>query len=290
MKTKHTTSFTERRQRLRALLAGPVCLSPATVYDALSARVAESVGYGIGILSGSVSGATLLAVPDLVLQTLSEFAAQIRSVTRASGLSLVVDTDHGYGNALNVMRTVQELEHAGVAGVMIEDLDMPPRFGSTGLELSPIEEMLGKLRAALEARDDPALFIFARTAALKVEDAQSASARVRAYATTGVDGIYVTGVERLQDFDVARAGIELPIAVGPAPGIARNEFEARGVRLLLQGHHPVAAAVKALRDTYTHLHEGGAPADLKDRIATAEEMAQLTNAARYDDWRKRFMS
>ena len=289
METKRTT-FTERRQRLRALLAGPACLSPATVYDALSARVAESVGYEIGILSGSIAGATLLAVPDLVLQTLTEFVQQIRSVTRASGLCLVVDTDHGYGNALNVIRTVQELEHAGVAGLMIEDLDMPPRFGSTGLELAPIEEMVGKLRAALEARDDPALFILARTAALKVEDAQSASARVRAYATTGVDAIYVTGVERLEDFDVVRAGITLPIAVGPTPGIPRDEFAARGVRLLLQEHQSVAAVVKALRDTYTHLRDGGAPADLKSRIATPEEMAKLTDSGRCDDWRKRYLS
>ena len=284
------TTFTARRRRLRALLAGPVCLSPATVYDALSARVAESVGYEIGILSGSVSGATLLAVPDLVLQTLTEFARQVRSVTRASALSLVVDTDHGYGNALNVMRTVEELEHAGVAGLMIEDLAMPPRFGSSGLELASIEEMVGKLHAALQARDDPELFILARTAALKVEDAKSASARARAYAATGVDAIYVTGVERLEDFDTVRAGITLPIAVGPARGIARQDFEARGVRLALQGHHPVAAAVKALRDTYTHLYQGGAPADLESSIATPAEMAQITNSADYEAWRKLFLA
>jgi carboxyvinyl-carboxyphosphonate phosphorylmutase len=285
-----STTFTERRQRLRNLLAGSVCLSPATVYDALSARVAESVGYQIGILSGSVAGATLLAAPDLVLQTLTEFAAQVRSITRASGLSLVVDTDHGYGNALNVMRSVQELEHAGVAGLMIEDLAMPPRFGSSGLELVSVEEMAGKLRAALKARDDPSLFIMARTAALKAADAKEAAARARAYAATGVDAIYVTGVERLEDFDLVRAAVTLPIAVGPAPEVPREDFEVRGVRLLLQGHQPVAAVVKALRETYSHLHSGGAAADLKSRIATAGQMSNLMNAARYDEWRERYLS
>src|SRR3954470_10154692 len=114
-------TLTQRRERLRGVLRGTVCVSPATVYDALSARVAEDVGYAIAILSGSVSGSTLLGAPDLGLQTLTEFAEQVRRIARASELSILVDADNGYGNALNVMRTVQELEHAGVAGLMIED-------------------------------------------------------------------------------------------------------------------------------------------------------------------------
>ena len=108
--------FTEYRRHLRAVLTGDVCLSPATVYDALSARVAESVGYRIGVLSGSVCSGTVLAAPDIALQTLTEFADQVRRIMRVARLSLVVDADHGYGNALNVMRTVGELEHAGVSG------------------------------------------------------------------------------------------------------------------------------------------------------------------------------
>src|SRR4029077_20679874 len=110
---------TEKRKRLRAVLAGPQCVSPATVFDALSARVAEAVGYEFGILSGSVFAATLLGAPDLVLQTLTEFTDQVRQITRVSNLSVFVDADHDYGNALNVMRTVAELEHAGLAGLAI---------------------------------------------------------------------------------------------------------------------------------------------------------------------------
>ena len=153
--------YTEQRNRLRAVLAGTECLSPATVYDALSARIAEAVGYELGILSGSVSASTLLAAPDLTVQTLTEFADQVRRIMRVSRLSMLVDADHGYGNALNVMRSVQELEHAGVAALTIEDLAQPPRFGlaTDALELISIEEMVGKLRAALHARRDPALVI-----------------------------------------------------------------------------------------------------------------------------------
>src|SRR5450432_3595922 len=98
-------NHTDRRHRARAILAGSQCLSPASVFDPLSARIAERVGYELGLLSGSVASSTTLAAPDLVVLTLTEFAAQIRRIMRASSLSLVVDADHGYGNALNVMRT-----------------------------------------------------------------------------------------------------------------------------------------------------------------------------------------
>lgn len=283
-------SFTALRERFRELLAGPICLSPATVYDALSARVAQRVGYEIGLLSGSVSAVTLLAASDIVLQTLSEFADQVRSITRASGLSMLVDADHGYGNALNVMRTVQELEHAGVAALMIEDLAMPARFGANSPQLVSTEEMVGKLRAALAARDDPSLFIIARTAAIKGEDAARGAARVRAYAATGVDAVYVTGLKRLEDFDTICADLSLPVIVGTAPLLRREDLEERGVRLLLQGHQPIAAVAKALRETYAHLYNGGAPADLEYRLATREEMARLVDQACYDEWRREYLS
>lgn len=281
---------TERRRRLRELLAGPVCLSPATVYDALSARVAESVGYEIGVLSGSVSAGTLLAAPDLVLQTLTEFADQVRRIMRVSQLSLVLDADHGYGNALNVMRAVQELEHAGTSAIMIEDTVMPPRFGAAGLEVVSTGEMVGKLRAALHARQDPALMIVGRIAALKAEDARRAAERARAYAATGIDAMFITGLKSLGDFDAIRAAVTLPIIVGSAPALKRENLAARGVRLLLQGHQPVAAAVKALREVYTHLYNGGAPAELGSLIAAPDEMDRLVNGGQYREWRRQYLS
>jgi oxaloacetate decarboxylase len=286
----HTLTGTGRRQRLRALLAGPVCLSPATVFDALSARVAESVGYEIGVLSGSVAGSTLLAAPDLALQTATEFADQVRRIMRVSNLSLLLDSDHGYGNALNVMRTVEELEHAGASAIAIEDTVMPARFGAAGLEVVSTEEMAKKLRAALHARRDPSLMIVGRTAALKAEDARRAAERAKVYAATGIDAIFITGLKTLEEFDAIRAAVKLPIIVGLAPELKRADLAARGVRLLLRGHHPVAAAVKALRDVYTHLYNGGAPAELKSVIASPAEMEQLLNAGQYEEWRRQYLS
>jgi len=283
-------TITQRRERLRAVLAGPMCASPATVFDALSARVAQRVGYEIGILSGSVSAATLLGAPDVGLQTLTEFADQVRRVTRASDLSIITDADNGYGNALNVIRAVQELEHAGVAALMIEDSVSPARFGAAAMELVAPEEMIGKLRAALGAREDPSLMIIARTAALKAEDAERGAARAQAYAATGVDAVYVTGLQTLEDFDRIRDGLKLPVIVGTAPAVRREDLAERGVRLLVQGHPALAAVVKALRETYEHLHSGGAVAGLKSRIAAADEMAELVNDARYQQWRREYLS
>src|SRR5258706_2123984 len=162
---------TQQRNKLRALLAGSKCLSPASVFDPLSARVAEAVGYEIGMLAGSVASNTTLAAPDLIVLTLTEFADQVRRIMRASNLSLIVDADHGYGNALNVMRTVEELEHAGVSGMSIEDTALPTRFGQAegSDELISIDEMAGKPKAAVAARKDPATIILGRTPAPKGE-------------------------------------------------------------------------------------------------------------------------
>ena len=166
----------EQRQRLRGILAGNECVSPASVYDALSARVAESVGYKVGMLAGSVASNTTLGAPDLIVLTLTEFAEQVRRIMRACNLSLLVDADHGYGNALNAMRTVQELEHSGVSALSLEDTALPTPFGQAeGKEsLTSIEEGVGKLRAAVSARSDPSLIIAGRTSALKIEGVRKA--------------------------------------------------------------------------------------------------------------------
>jgi carboxyvinyl-carboxyphosphonate phosphorylmutase len=285
-------THTEQRKRLRAVFAGTKCVSPASVYDGLSARVAESVGYELGMLAGSVASSTTLAAPDLIVLTLTEFADQVRRIMRASSLSLIVDADHGYGNALNVMRAVEELEHAGVSGMSIEDTALPTRFGQPeGTdELISLDEMVGKLKAAVAARRDPATVILGRTAALKVEGTEGAVKRGRAFAACGVDAIFLVGVESIDQVKAVHDAVRLPVMVGSAPAsIKREEFAAAGARVLLQGHQPLPAAIKALREVYTHLYHGGAPADLKDRIASAGEMDKLVNAAAYKTWQKDYL-
>ena len=271
------------RPRARDILAGNRCLSPASVYDALSARVAEQVGFGLGLFSGSVSSMTTLAAPDLILLTMTEFADQVRRIMRASNLSLLVDADHGYGNALNVMRTVCELEHAGVSILGIEDTLQPARFGHGGAtELVTIGEMTGKLRAALAARQDPELVIAARIASARVEGVEGTVARAKAYAQTGVDALFVVEVDDIGIIRGVSAATKLPLIVGSgAMTSMRHELEPLRARILLQGHQPVAAAVKALRGVYEHLHRGGAPDELKPVIASPAELDVLTRADEY---------
>src|ERR1700749_235244 len=138
--------WTERRERLRPLIGGTRCIYPGSVFDAISARMAEDLGFEAGMFAGSVASFTVLGAPDIVMLTLTEFAQQAYRINRAGKLPLFVDADHGYGNALNVKRTVEELETAGVAGLTIEDTSLPTSYGGAGATLIPIAEGVGKMK------------------------------------------------------------------------------------------------------------------------------------------------
>src|SRR5262249_6378918 len=152
-------NWTDRRDRFRAVLAGGRCIYPGSVFDPISARIAADLGFEAGMFAGSVASLTVLGAPDIVVLTLTEFAAQAYRINRAADLPLLVDADHGYGNALSVKRTVEELENAGIAALTIEDTTLPTPFGATDTTLIPIVEGVGKMRAAIAGRQDPRLVI-----------------------------------------------------------------------------------------------------------------------------------
>ena len=283
-------NFTERRERLRKILNGTELRSPASVYDALSARAAESVGFDLGMLAGSVASNTTLGAPDLIVLTMSEFADQIYRIQRAANLSLLVDADHGYGNALNVMRTVEECEHSGVSGMTIEDTYLPTRFGGKGEELISVEEGVGKMKAALTARKDPSLVIAGRTSSLRSEGVEGTLKRAKAYAAAGVDAIFLVGVETVEQVKTIKDAVKIPIIIGSAPAsLKREDLAAAGARIMLLGHQPIACAVKALRDCYEHIYKTNSTAELKSRIASADEMEAITRGAQWKDWQKSFL-
>ena len=166
---------TARRERFRAHLGADRCLVPASIFDAFSARIAEDLGYEIGMVGGSTASLAILGAPDLIVLTLTEFAEQARRIARASNLPFMVDADHGYGNALNVMRTVEELETAGVAALTIEDTALPQAYGQgSETRLLSLDEGAGKMKAAVAARRDPSLIIVGRTSAAGVTGMRSA--------------------------------------------------------------------------------------------------------------------
>jgi carboxyvinyl-carboxyphosphonate phosphorylmutase len=284
--------WSERRGRFRAILEGGRCVHPGSVFDPLSARIAEALGFELTMLAGSVASMTVLGAPDLVLLTLSEFAGQAQRIGRAGGLPLLVDADHGYGNALNVMRTVEELEIAGVAGLSIEDTVLPRRFGAGEKpELTSIEEGAAKMRAALAARVDRSLVVAGRTSALQVTGLDDTLRRIAAYEATGVDAIFLVGVRTRDELDAVAASVRLPLILGGlAPALMQDAgaLAARRVRVCLQGHQPFAAAVKAVWATMKALREGTAPETVTDAEATAL-LRGLTREGEHAAWGEAFL-
>ena len=206
--------WTDRRERYRAVLAGSACIHPGSVHDAISARIAEELGFEVGMFAGSIASFTVLGAPDLIVLTLTEFAAQAYRINRAGKLPLMVDADHGYGNALNVMRTVQELETSGVAGLMIEDTSLPRAFGEKKPTVISIEEGIGKMRAALAAREDKSLVVIGRTSAPAINGLVDGIKRLKAYEKEGVDALFIAGGLTRHNLDFDRRGDQGPADAG----------------------------------------------------------------------------
>ena len=285
-------SLTDRRQRLRAVLAGGTCVHPGSVFDPMSARIAEELGFEVGMFAGSTASLTVLGAPDLIVLTLTEFADQARRICRAvRRLPLLVDADHGYGNALSAMRTVEELETAGVAAMTLEDTVLPRPYGTGKVSLISLEEGLGRMKAALAARDDPSFVIVARTGAVAVNGIADAVERTKAYTQSGADALFYTGIRTRAELDAVAAVATLPIILGGVEGTEVNDrayLAARGVRIALQGHQPIMAAQKAVHDTLKALREGVRPTDLPG-LPKDDLMARVTRDADYKRWTRDYL-
>ena len=276
--------FRKRRDALRAILSGSACVRPGSVYDAISIRIAEDLGFEVGMFGGSVASLAVLGDPDITLITLTELAEQMRRMSRAASLPVIVDADHGYGNALNVRRTVQELEAAGAAGLTIEDTLLPQAYGVNEPQLIPIEEGVGKMKAALDARGDPSLVVMGRTgtrgggpSAASLDDCV---ARAKAYEAAGVDALFFTGLKTRAELEAISAATTLPIVLGNPQGELNDSKFLIGqrVRIALQGHAPFAAATQAVYETLKALRGGTAPKELKG-VASSDLMGRVTREA-----------
>jgi oxaloacetate decarboxylase len=282
-------AFRQRREKLRSILKGSTCIHPGSVYDATSIRIAEDLGFELGMLGGSVASLAVLGDPDIALITLTEFCDQIRRMTRASALPVLVDADHGYGNALNVRRTVQEVEAAGAAGLTIEDTLLPQAFGQAKTQLISLAEGVGKMKAAVDGRSDPSLVVVGRTSAVSISNLDDAIARAKAYEATGVDALFFTGIKNRNELEALVAATRLPIVLGGAPEemTALDYLSGQRVRVALQGHAPFAAATQAVYETLKALREGTSPKNLKG-LASAEltgrAMREVDVKARATDW------
>ncbi|WP_299257986.1 oxaloacetate decarboxylase [uncultured Kushneria sp.] len=281
-----TPSQHDLRYQFRDLLAREDCYFTASTFDPMSARIAADLGFEVGILGGSVASLQVLAAPDFALITLSEFVEQATRIGRVARLPIIADADHGYGNALNVMRTITELERAGVAALTIEDTLLPAKYGRKSTDLVPLEEGVGKIRAALEARIDPAMSIFARTNA-GVLSAEDATTRAMAYERAGADGICMVGI---RDFDhlesiAKHLSIPLMLVTYDNPELRDRERLARaGVRVVVNGHGAYFAAIKA---TYDCLREQRQIAD--GNLNASELSTRYSTLEENREWARRYM-
>ena len=192
-------STAQRRAAFRAILSGNACIHPASVHDPIAGRIAADLGFEAAMFAGSVASLTVLGAPDIIVLTLSEFADQARRICRGGAPPLLVDADHGYGNALNVMRTVQELETAGIAALTIEDTDLPRAHGVAEPGLLSLEAGLGKMRAAVAAREDAGLTVIARTSALNLVNLDEAVRRAK---HAGAEDLRITTARDLRSASV----------------------------------------------------------------------------------------
>ena len=283
-------NWTERRERLRAIVEGQRCIFPASVYDGISARIAADVGFEAMMFAGSVASFSVIAAPDLCVLTLTEFAQQALRINRAGSLPLCVDADHGYGNALSVKRTVEELETAGVSALSIEDTLLPEPFGADDVRLISVEEGVGKMLAALAGRQDPRLVICGRTSAIAITGVEDTIKRLKAYEAAGVDMLFVAGLKNREQLDALASALKKPLFLGSLPEdiMDLDYLSARNVRVCLQGHHQFWAGVQGVYNTLQALRDGTKPSKLQN-VASADLQKKLLRQADYAKWSKDFL-
>ncbi len=280
---------TQKRQAFRALLAGKECVFPASVYDPLSARAAQEIGYECVFMAGSVASLVILGAPDLVVITLSELAEQARRIARATSLPFFLDADHGFGNALSVMRTVEELEAAGLSGLTIEDTALPESFDQKNSGPHSLNESIGKMKAALAARKDPDFVIIGRSGAITATGLDDVLIRVGAYQDAGVDAIFLSGLKTREEVEACAKACRVPLLLGAVPGALRDSawLASLGVRAVITGHRPHSAGVRATYETLRDTRAGTLKPQPEDE---APMMDRLSRKQDYKQWRQAYLT
>jgi 2-methylisocitrate lyase-like PEP mutase family enzyme len=260
-------------KRLRDLLAGEPFIAPGC-YDAFTALLIEQAGFGCAYVSGASIAFTRLGRPDIGLTTLTEVAETVGNIRERVSLPLIVDGDNGFGNALNVQRTVRLLEKMGASAIQLEDQTLPKRCGHLdGKSLVSTGEMLGKIRAAQDARTGPATVIVARTDAIAVDGFEAGLERAHAYADAGADVLFVEALRSVEQF--ARVGRELggrvPLLAnmvegGKTPLLSISELGGLGFRLAIHPGAMVRVVGYAARDYLDTLKADGTTRGMLDRM------------------------
>jgi methylisocitrate lyase len=280
--------------RLRQLLAGPdIVVAPGT-YDALSAKIAAQAGFAAIYVSGAALSASLLGLPDLGFTSLGEVVDQIRRIAGAVDVPVIADADTGFGNALSVSRTIREYERAGVAALHLEDQVFPKRCGHfEGKQVIPAEEMVQKLRAAVDARQDLDFVIIARTDARATHGLDEALRRARLYQKAGADVIFVEAPRDLDELRRIAREIDGPLLAnmvegGKTPLLSAAELQALGFKLVILPGTLQRTAAKAMQAMAAEITRAGTSRDALDRLVTFEGRNLITGLAECTEMERRY--
>jgi 2-methylisocitrate lyase-like PEP mutase family enzyme len=283
------------RKKLREMLRRNRLLLAPGAFDGLSARMVEEAGFEAVYLSGGAV-ARSTGVPDLGLMTMSEVIERASQVVSAVQIPVIADADTGYGNALNVVRTVREFERAGVAAIHIEDQVTPKRCGHLeGKEVIPLGEMENKLRAALEARSDPDFAIIGRTDSRAIHGLDDAIIRGQAFARLGVDAVFIEAAESEAELEtIARSIREVPLMVnmfkgGKTPLLPASRLEKMGYRIAIFPSDTQRAAIYAMKETLAVLKRDGSTAAIDDRLTTFQERDRLVGLGEWEKVEERYL-
>jgi carboxyvinyl-carboxyphosphonate phosphorylmutase len=275
----------KKTTRLRELIDRGEILSAPGVYDAFSAKLVESVGFEAVYMSGFGTAASLLGLPDIGFLTMSEMAGNAKRIADAVGIPVIADADTGYGNHLNVMRTIAEYERAGIAAVQIEDQVSPKRCGHMeGHKLIPAEEMAAKVRAAVKARKDPDLVLIARTDAISAEGFDQAIQRGNLYREAGADLLFIEAPTTVDQLAQIPKLVHAPTLVNVAPKtpyLHMKEYEEMGYTVAIYPPISITCVYAALKEKLTELKSEGMNRDGGHGGVPFDELLNFLGLAKY---------
>ena len=274
--------------KLRELLNDGNCYNPATIFNPLSARLSGDVGFKLGIIPGKIISLDYLSEPDLMLLTLSELTDTVRRIAKKTGIPLIVDADNGYGNALNVKRTVENLEDAGASGISIEDTDLPIKFGTSKIsDFLEIKEAAKKIKIAVESKQNMSTCIIARTGCYPHTGFQDMIERGKAYESEGADAIFYVNVNTRDHIYEISNHHKVPIVLGNnSTEISLNELADLGISVSLPGHKAYFIAMQAYKDAMQRLLETG---NFADYNIDMDKLGELSNEDIYSNLIDKYM-
>ncbi len=267
--------------KMRELLQTKKMVVAPGAHDAMTAKIIGRLGFDAVYMTGYGQSASHLGQPDVGLMTMSEMVARAANIVEAAGVPVIADADTGFGNAVNVMRTVREYEKAGVAVIQLEDQVMPKKCGHMiGREIIPMDEMVGKIKAAVDTRINPDFMIMARTDARTIMGIEEAIKRGQAYKAAGADIVFIESPESVEEMKMITSQIEgytlaNMVEGGRTPLLRNQELEAIGYNLTIYPTASIYVATKAMVDLWTALKNDDTTANVMDTMVTFAEFNDL---------------